>query len=49
MNRRNFIKLIGGGAVVALGATALSRSYIFGVPPSAVAAWNKPEEKGVVA
>lgn len=47
MNRRNFIKLIGGGAVVALSATALSRSYIFGVPPSAVAAWNKPEEKDI--
>ena len=46
MQRRKFIKLIGGGIVVAAGAAGagvLAKGAIFGVPDSAVAAWKGPE------
>ena len=40
MNRRNFIRLAGGGVVVAAGSmlAGCSRAY----PPEAIAAWNGP-------
>ena len=46
MQRRKFIKLIGGGIVVAAGAAGagvLAKGAIFGVPDFAVAAWKGPE------
>jgi hypothetical protein len=40
MDRRNFIRLVGGGTVLAVGAplAGCSRAY----PPEAIAAWNGP-------
>ncbi|HRI18129.1 MAG TPA: twin-arginine translocation pathway signal protein, partial [Burkholderiaceae bacterium] len=40
MDRRNFIRLVGGGTVLAAGASlaGCSRAY----PPEAIAAWNGP-------
>ena len=46
MERRKFIKLVGGGIVLAAGAAGaglLTSTPIFGVPDSAVAAWRGPE------
>lgn len=42
MERRKFIRLAGGGAVMAASAAALSACTVFGVPDSAVAAWQGP-------
>ena len=42
MERRKFIRLAGGGAVLAASAAALSACTVFGVPDSAVAAWQGP-------
>ena len=38
MKRRNFIRLAGGGAVLAASVAALGGCTVFGVPDSAVAA-----------
>lgn len=46
MERRKFIKLVGGGVVVAAGAAGaglLMSAPIFRIPDSAVAAWRAPE------
>ena len=46
MDRRKFIKLAGGGVVLAAGAAGadlLLGTPIFGIPDSAVAAWRAPE------
>ena len=46
MDRRKFIKLAGGGMVLAAGAAGaglLLGSPTFGIPDSAVAAWRAPE------
>lgn len=40
MDRRTFIRLVGGGVIVAAGASSAGCSS--GVPPDAVAAWNGP-------
>jgi hypothetical protein len=42
MARRNFIRLVGGGAVLAAGLAALGGCTVFAVPDSAVAAWQGP-------
>ncbi len=41
MQRRHFLRLAGGGIVIAAAATALSRLQVFGVPAGAVAAWRE--------
>jgi len=41
MQRRNFIRLAGGGIVAAAGAAWFGLPPIFSVPPSAVAAWQE--------
>jgi hypothetical protein len=46
MERRKFIKLVGGGMILAAGAAGaglLMGAPIFGIPDSAVAAWRAPE------
>lgn len=40
MQRRNFIRIAGGGIVLAATAATVSGCSTFGVPPSAVAAWQ---------
>ncbi len=42
MERRRFIRLAGGGVVMAVAAGSLGGCTGFGVPPSAVAAWQGP-------
>ncbi|MCA2997032.1 MAG: nitroreductase family protein [Rhodocyclaceae bacterium] len=42
MNRRKFIRIVGGGVVLAANAAALSGCAMFDVPPSAIAAWQGP-------
>ncbi|MCA6574828.1 MAG: twin-arginine translocation pathway signal protein [Pseudanabaena sp. M57BS1SP1A06MG] len=43
MERRKFIRLVGGGIILAAGTTVLARFITaFDVPPSATAAWNRP-------
>jgi hypothetical protein len=42
MERRSFIRLAGGGAVLAASAATLGGCTVFGVPDSAVAAWQGP-------
>ena len=42
MERRKFIRLAGGGAVLAASAATLGGCTVFGVPDSAVAAWQGP-------
>jgi len=42
MERRRFIRLAGGGVVMAVAAGSLGGCAGFGVPPSAVAAWQGP-------
>ncbi len=42
MQRRNFMRLAGGGVVLAAGAGLTSGCTVFAVPPSAVAAWQLP-------
>ena len=42
MNRRNFIRIAGGGIVLAASAAALATRDMFAVPASAVAAWQAP-------
>lgn len=42
MERRRFVRLVGGGVVMAAATTSLSGCAGFGVPPSAVAAWKGP-------
>jgi len=42
MERRNFIRLAGGGVVLAASVAALGGCTVFGVPDSAVAAWQGP-------
>ena len=45
MKRRHFIRLAGGGIVVAAGAGAMTGCSFAGVPPSAVAAWQAPGQE----
>ena len=42
MERRAFIRVMGGGVVLAAGSGMLAGCAGFGVPPSATAAWNSP-------
>jgi hypothetical protein len=42
MRRRRFIRMVGGGIVLAAGAGTLAGCSVFEVPPSAVAAWQGP-------
>ena len=42
MQRRDFIRLVGGGIVTAAGTSALTACSLAAVPPSAVAAWQAP-------
>jgi Nitroreductase family len=42
MQRRKFIKIVGGGIVIAAGAAVISTHGMFEVPASAVAAWKRP-------
>ena len=42
MERRHFIRLAGGGAVLAASGATLGGCTVFGVPDSAVAAWQAP-------
>jgi hypothetical protein len=44
MQRRKFIKIVGGGIVVAASAAFIGTRGMFDVPASAVAAWNKPSD-----
>jgi hypothetical protein len=44
INRRKFIRLMGGGVVLAAGAGVLSQVSVFGIPPSAIEAWRGPEK-----
>lgn len=46
MERRDFIRLAGGGAVAAAGANLIGGCASSGVPPSAVAAWTTPRPEG---
>jgi len=41
MQRRHFLRLVGGGIVVAAVGAGLSQVQVFGVPPGAVAAWRE--------
>lgn len=41
MQKRTFLKLAGGGIVLAAGGAGLSQMQVFGVPPGAVAAWRE--------
>jgi len=42
MQRRSFIRIIGGGIVRAASAGIVAGCSVFEVPPSAVAAWQGP-------
>jgi len=42
MERRAFIRVMGGGVILAAGSGMLAGCAGFGVPPSATAAWNNP-------
>ena len=42
MKRRHFMRLAGGGAVLAASVAALGGCTLFGVPDSAVSAWQGP-------
>ena len=43
MERRSFIRLAGGGAILAAGSSMLAGCSAFDVPPSAIAAWSGPD------
>lgn len=42
MEGRTFIRLVGGGVLLAAGPSLLAGCGVFDVPPSATAAWNGP-------
>ena len=42
MQRRSFVRILGGGIVLAAGAGTLAGCSVFEVPPSAIAAWQGP-------
>jgi len=44
MRRRRFIRMVGGGIVLAAGAGTLAGCSVFEVPPSAVTAWQGPSK-----
>ena len=44
MQRRGFIRIVGGGIVLAAGTGPLAGCSVFEVPPSAVAAWQDPPQ-----
>ena len=46
MNRRNFLRLAGGGLIVAATAATVYGCTGFGVPDSAIAAWDQPGAGG---
>ena len=45
MQRRSFMRILGGGIVLAAGAGTLAGCSVFEVPPSAVAAWQGPPQE----
>jgi len=45
MQRRGFIRILGGGIVLAVGAGTVAGCSVFEVPPSAVAAWQGPPQE----